>query len=89
MKVKSESDVAQSCPTPSTADIFFTVRATQLCEPHRAGPQGTLPNVDCEARMGGGPQGAVFPCWVLLHCDHVTKGDRLGGFQALEADGWA
>ena len=45
--------------------------------------------MDCEARTGGGPQGDVFPCWVLLHSDHVTKGDRLGGFQALQADVWA
>lgn len=51
------------------------------------------PGVHCltwTVRQGQeGPQGGVLPCWVLLHSGHVTKGDRLGGFQALEADVWA
>ena len=49
--------------------------------PNAVSLEELAPRIHCltwtvKERQEGAPRvGEVFPCWVLLHCDHVTKGD--------------
>ena len=70
---------------PWTCEVVL-FHATQCCEPRRSGPQGPLPDVDCEGKTGGGPQGGgcvpmlgaapLWPCdqgWPILEDSRLWR----------------